>query len=235
MARLSRLALVGHAHYLLLRGHNRNPIVIDDDDRRQLLNCLHDCVATQKLALHAYALCAHELHLLVTPPATEALSRAVQAFGRRYVTWFNQRHGRSGTLWDGRFRCAPVEPGGGVLTAMRCIESSPVHQGESPVEQIDPPWTSARHHLGHWRDPMVNDLPAYWALGNTPFDREAAYRRWLEDGGSAQERAQLLAAVQRGLPWGSPQYLAELRELTERPLQARPRGRPRKPSSGKLG
>ncbi|MDT9002143.1 transposase [Paucibacter sp. APW11] len=227
MARLARLALPEQPHYLLLRGHNRQAIVSDDRDREQLLACLHDCAATQKLAMHAYALCSSELHLLLTPPQAVAISRAMQSFGRRYVAWFNKRHGRSGTLWDGRFRCAPLEAERHLLAAMRCIDSQPLAAGEA-LQAGDSPWSSCAHHLGRRRDPLVYDHPQYWALGNTPFERELAYSRLLDEGCSEAERSIFMAAVQRGLPLGGDAYLSALAQDRDRPLRARPRGRPRK-------
>ena len=64
-----------------------------------------------RVALHAYALLDDAVQLLLRPPSDAALSRMMQALGRRYVAAFNRRHGRSGTLWDGRFRAGVVQPG----------------------------------------------------------------------------------------------------------------------------
>ena len=54
MARLPRLALAGHLHHLIHRGHNLQPIVVDDEDRKALLAALQDSAATHKVAIHAY-------------------------------------------------------------------------------------------------------------------------------------------------------------------------------------
>ena len=80
-------------------------------DRQRLLDELCECAATHKVAIHAYVLMDNHLHLLATPETAEGLSRMMQALGRRYVAAFNKRHSRSGTLWDGRFRAAPIEAG----------------------------------------------------------------------------------------------------------------------------
>lgn len=99
MARQPRVAVPGHPHHLLIRGNNRQPIFSDDHDRQTLLVHLSNILREHRLALHAYVLMPNHVHLLVTPAAPEAVGRAVQSLGRRYVAGFNARHQRSGTLW----------------------------------------------------------------------------------------------------------------------------------------
>lgn len=227
MARLPRLALAGHLHHLIHRGHNLQPIVVDDDDRRALLAALQDSAATHRVAIHAYVVMPNHLHLLATPAADEGLSRMMQALGRRYVSAFNLRHGRVGTLWEGRFRAAPLEAESHLLSVMRSIELNPQRAGLS-TEPGDFAWSSAAHHLGRRRDPLISDPPGFWALGNTPFERELAWRRWLEEGESEAERERLIDAALKGWPLGSARFLQLLGEMSPRPMSPRPRGRPRK-------
>ena len=227
MARLPRLALAGHLHHQIHRGHNVQPIVVDDDDRRALLAALQDSAATHRVAIHAYVVMPNHLHLLATPAADEGLSRMMQALGRRYVSAFNLRHGRVGTLWEGRFRAAPLEAESHLLTVMRSIELNP-QRGGLTTEPGDFAWSSAAHHLGRRRDPLISDPPGFWALGNTPFERELAWRRWLEEGESEAERERLVDSALKGWPLGSARFLQLLGEVSPRPMSPRPRGRPRK-------
>lgn len=227
MARLPRLALAGHLHHVIHRGHNLQPIAQDDEDRRALIAALQDCAATHQVAIHAYVVMPNHLHLLATPKADDGLSRMMQALGRRYVAAFNLRHGRVGTLWEGRFRAAPLEPELYLLPVMRAIELNPVRDG-LVAEAADFLWSSAAHHLGRRRDPLVTDPPGFWALGNTPFERELTWRGWLDEGETESERKRLVDAALKGWPLGSARFLQGLGELSERALTPRPRGRPRK-------
>jgi len=178
------------------------------------------------LALHAYVLMPNHVHLLVTPDEPGAMGRVVQSLGRRYVGGFNARHHRSGTLWEGRYR-AHVVGGADVLRCMRFIELNPQRAGLAS-DLLDPAWSSLPHHLGALRDPLITEPPAYWSLGNTPFEREAAYRAWSEQGVSANDKDRIVAALRSGRPLGDAAYVAELERLTARALGPRPRGRPRK-------
>lgn len=227
MARQPRLTFAGHPHQLLVRGNNRQPVVLDDDDRRRLLSQLGEALREHAVSLHAYVLMPNHLHLLVTPAHAEGLSRAMQSLGRRYVAGFNARHQRSGTLWEGRYRAHLVGGTDHVLRCMRFIELNPQRAGLASG-LLDPGWSSLAHHLGALRDPLITEPAAYWQLGNTPFDREAAYRQWLEQGVGSLEAQRITSALVSGRPLGDAAYVAELEKLTNRSLTPRPRGRPPK-------
>lgn len=226
MARQARLSLPGHLHHILVRGNNRQAIFVDDDDRKRLLSLLAEGLREHALALHAYVLMPDHLHLLVTPSAMSAVGRAMQGLGRRYVAAFNTRHGRSGTLWEGRYRAHLVGPEE-ALRCMRFIELNPHRVGMASALH-EAGWSSLSHHLGASRDPLITEPAAYWTLGNTPFEREATYRAWLEQGVASGDVSQIRASLVSGRPLGSGAYLAEVEQLAGRPLTPRPRGRPQK-------
>lgn len=225
MARLPRLAVAGHAHHVLQRGHSRQAIFLGDQDRLAYLDALREAAANLRVAVHGYVLLDDHVHLLITPPEPAALGQLMQALGRRYVAAFNRRHGRSGTLWEGRFRATVLEPQPHVLGCLRYIEQNPVRAGLA-AHAADWPWSSAAHHLGRRRDPVITEPGPWWSLGNTPFDREHAWRALLEDPLVPHNVAQYTASVLKGWVLGSGAFLAEIGAQTDRPLQARPRGRP---------
>ncbi len=232
MARQARLAASGLAHHVLLRGNAMQEVFKDDADRREFLAALQEAAAKHAVAVHAYALLDAEVHLLVTPEQGPALSSLIQAIGRRYVARFNLRHGRSGTLWEGRFRAAVVEPGQHSLNSLCAIDNMTAalgadDEGVAPPTAPDPLRCSAAHHLGLRRDGFLAELPAYWQLGNTPFAREAAYGRMLQAGLASAQVEAMVQAARRGKVIGSAAFVAQLSEQMSRPLHVRPRGRPR--------
>jgi putative transposase len=227
MARLPRLCIPGELHLVVQRGHNRQPVFQDEVDRNAYLQALRDAAAEHRLSLHAYALLETEVQLLGTPQDANSLSRTMQAVGRRYVAAFNRRHGRAGTLWEGRFRAAVIESERYFLPALILVETAAVQAGLA-AEAEAWPWSSAAHHLGARRDPLITDHPLYWRLGNTPFDREAAYRRALESGVPSADGRALQDASTKSWALGSPAFLRRLGGMTDRPLVERRRGRPRK-------
>ncbi|MBA4458052.1 transposase, partial [Cylindrospermopsis raciborskii CS-506_B] len=85
--------------------------------------------------VHAFALAADEVHLVVTPADAHGPSRLMQAVGRRYVSAHHRRHGGAGTLWDGRFRCAIVEPGAALLSVLTLVDGVAAEPGHSSAGQ----------------------------------------------------------------------------------------------------
>lgn len=228
MARLPRLALPGHPHFVIQRGHGRGPVFVDDADRRGYLAMLQEAAAGEEVAVHAYALLGHSARLLMTPASEMALSRTMQALGRRYVGAFNRRHGGRGTLWDGRFRAAVLDSPSSLIDVTRCIEQAPVREGLA-AQATEWPWSSADHHAGLRRDTWLSDAAPYWALGNTPFEREAVYRRLLDEALSPERAAYLESAALHGWAIGPASFVQSLQGEVGRPLRPRSRGRPALP------
>jgi len=215
----------GQVHHLLQRGHGAQPVFVDDEDRRLYLAALQEALRSQAVVLHAYALLDNAVQLLLRPPSEAALSRTMQALGRRYVAGFNRRHQRSGTLWEGRFRAGVVQEGLPTLQAMRMVDALPSRHGQAASPQ-DSRWSSAPHRLGRCRDPLVTDPPEFWRLGNTPFEREAAYGALLTQGLDAAQMQRIEHAAASGWALGSPQFLDSIELQLGRPVRPRARGRP---------
>jgi putative transposase len=227
MARLPRLAIARCAHLVLLRGHSGQPVFRDELDRRQFLLDLHAAFTRERVALHGYALPGDRVWLLCTPAEQHSLSRAMQALGRAFAAGFNRRHGRSGALWDGRFRATVVERGSTMLDAMVFVDQA-CHRTDTSDAANAALWSSARQHLGFDGEVPLNDASEYWGLGNTPFDRAAAYAKLFAEPQSEQQAQQLQSAAEKGWAIGSASFLSSLRDLTQRPVAPRARGRPRK-------
>jgi putative transposase len=227
MARLPRLGLAGWPHLLVQRVHDGQQLARDDTDRRALLDALREAAREHGVAVHAYTLADNHLHLLATPATDEALSLTMQALGRRYVAGFNRRHARQGGLWAGRYRATILDPAQYLLDGMVFIEQHGLRSGV--VQRVeDDVWSSGPHHLGLCTDPLVADHAGFWALGNTPFEREAAWRRRLEAGLSSAQVAQLADATHKGWALAGVEALPALQASAGRRLAPKARGRPRK-------
>lgn len=226
MARLQRLYVPGLPQLILQRGNNRTVVFNDEQDCEQYRIFLRESAREAQVAIHAYVLMPDHVHLLVTPATERAAGSMMQRLGRRYVRWFNDRHFRSGTLWEGRYRSTVLEPVEWFLRASRYVELNPVRQGivGMPSAYL---WSSCRHHIGLERDPLITDHTLYWALGNTPFERQAGYRHLLESGLSASELDRIRFAEHHGWILGADTP-AVLEGGANRRVLPLPKGRPRK-------
>lgn len=227
MARLARLVAAGLVHLLIQRGNNGQAVFTDRPDRESYLHLLREAAAASRVAIHAYALTDNEAILLATPADAVGLSRMMQSLGRRYGARFNRRHGRSGTLWEGRFRATVIEAERYLPAAICFVELAPLRAGLAR-EASDHPWSSAGHHLGLASDPLVTDHALYWALGNTPFEREAAHGQLLQRALTAEQTGAIADATMKGWALGSESFKASLEASNQRRVRPGLRGRPRK-------
>jgi putative transposase len=228
MARLPRTKAAGYPHHVIQRGNNRQQVFADAHDYERYLSLLHETAATHSVAVHAYVLMTNHVHLLVTPETDDGLSRFMQALGRRYVRAFNDRHGRTGTLWEGRFRSTVVASDRYFLACMRYIELNPVRAGLA-TEPVEYRWSSHAHHVGRSVDAAITDHALFWALGNTPFERQSAYQQLFESALSEQELSHIRRSTNRGWALTSSSQLSV--DKPPRPsdfASPRPRGRPRR-------
>lgn len=225
MARLARLSLGGYPHIVAQHAGAR-AVVVDDVDAQQLLGVLRAATAEAGVALHGYALLQRAVWLLATPADTHGLGRAMQSIGRRYVRWVNDRRREKGGLFDGRYRAALLEPDAELISALRYVESQPVHAGLVAVPE-EYRWSSCRQHVGLASDPGLADHPLYWALGNTPFERQAAYRTFLHHGVSNAEAKRLERALTGGWVLGSKAFVRQIAPMCSRRPERSQAGRPR--------
>lgn len=226
MARLPRLVWPGAVHWLAWIGHRQQAVFHDEADRRTFLSLMQEQLSRHELALHAYVLLDNEVQFLATPGTAAALSLWMQALGRAYGRRFNQRHGVGGTLWEGRFRSVVVQEAVSAR-AWLALDLAPLHRGLVQTPQAHA-WGSQAYYRGERSDVPLTPPAHWWSLGNTPFEREAAYAQRLQTGMAASEWEQLQAALRSGWPLGTPEFLQTLQQQTgQRVTRDRP-GRPRK-------
>jgi putative transposase len=94
--------------------------------------------------------------------------------GQLHTQYMNRTYGRTGTLWEGRFRSSLVQSEEYLLTCYRYIECNPVRAG-----LVDHPgtydWSSYRANALGCVDPVVTPHSEYERLGTNPEERQQAY------------------------------------------------------------
>ncbi len=225
MARLARVSVPGYPYHVIQRGNNRQAIFHSDDDRAKMRALMVENAAQFAVDIHAYVLMDNHFHLLVTPRTKDGLPRMMQAVGRRYVRYFNDTHGRTGTLWEGRYKSALVQSERYLLACMVYMDLNPVRAGmvSRPQEHA---WSSHAHYIGLRNDPLVTPHALIWELGNTPFARESRYRECVQAGVSELQRKALAQSVTSGWVLGDADFVARLQGGMQRRLSRSAPGRP---------
>ena len=224
MARLPRLDLPGIPQHLVQRGNNRLPCFLDDEDRTRYQQLLGGALRATGCQLHAYVLMDNHVHLLATPPEPGALGKMMQKLGRQYVGLFNARHGRTGTLWEGRYKACLVDGADYLLRCVRYIDLNPVR-----ARMTDDPtafaWSSCASLCGLREDPLLTLHPIQHALGH------AAYRALLTEALNDEDLAAIRAYLQQQRAYGRDDFRAMVEAKTKRFAGVRPAHRPVKSKS----
>lgn len=212
MPRCRRLLPPGVAVHIVQRGNDRAPCFRVDSDYRVYLANLAELALKTDCLVHAYCLMTNHVHLLITPQRSGACSALMRNLGQRYVQYFNRRHGRTGTLWEGRFHSCIVESATYVLACHRYIELNPVRAGmvSHPRKHA---WSSFSANAGEAPRGFLVPHLELEALGAEGEARSVAYRALFDDGVSEVLLKAIREATSGGLPLASNAWLASAAAL----------------------
>ena len=175
MARRPRCQAAGITQHIVQRGNNRTDIFRSERDFSFFQDWLGESVRRYACRVHAYCFMRNHVHLLVTPDVDGAVSKVMQTLGIRYVQYFNKRHQRTGTLWEGRYYASAIDTARYLLGCYRYIEMNPVRAGIT-TDPRDYRWSSyAANALGR-SDALITPHSLYDALGRDHEQRLSAYR-----------------------------------------------------------
>jgi putative transposase len=227
MPRQPRPDISGIAQHVVQRGNDRLPCFFTEADYRRYLINLREVAVKHDCAIHAYVLMTNHVHLLVTPNAAGSISRMMQSLGRRYVSYINTAHHRTGTLWEGRYKACLVDSERYVLACHRYIELNPVRAAMAATPEAYR-WSSYHHNaLGH-DDSLLTLHSEYFALGTNIERRQRAYRALFENAISDERLAEIRAYLQQQRVLGTPRFQAHIEAMLGRRVTLQPRGRPKK-------
>jgi putative transposase len=125
MARLPRYALPGLPQHVIQRGNDRSALFVTPADYRFFRESLADASTRHFCQIHAFVFMMNHVHLLMTPSTGSGIGKFMQSVGCRYVYYFNRTYGRTGTLWEGRYRATPIDTERYLLTCY------PLHRAQS--------------------------------------------------------------------------------------------------------
>ena len=213
--------------HVIQRGNNRDAIFFDQEDYARYRDWLAAASAEYGCAIHAYVLMTNHVHLLVTPGAADSLPRTMQSLGRRYVRHVNTAHRRTGTLWEGRYRAAPIDGDAYVLACCRYIELNPVR-----ARMVRHPrnyrWSSYGANAQGAADPLLTEHALYGRLGRTPAVRRTRYQALFRAALDTAFIDDLRAATNGGWALGDARFKRQIAKALGRRVSPLPKGRPRR-------
>lgn len=223
MSRQTRLDLAAYPQHVTQRGNDRRRIFGSDDDRRYYLHLVLSAAQRVGVAVHAYVLMDNHVHLLLTPGSDGATGRFMQSVGVRYVGWFNRRYGRTGTLWEGRYRASVIDADEYLLACQRYIELNPVRAGmvAGPAQFA---WSSHAVNAGGNPETVLQPHAVYRALGPSAERRRNAYRQLFDTPFGTAQAAHIRRHTAYGWALGGAAFVARVSALGGRRATPLPHG-----------
>lgn len=227
MPRRARLVIPEIPLHITQRGVNRCAIFLDRDDRKRYMDLLRSSTEHHGIDVHAYVLMGNHVHLLVTTHDHESISAAMRRLGQCYVQAFNRKHGRTGPLWEGRFKSCLIESENYLLTLYRYIELNPVRAAMTAAAE-DYRWSSARGNLGIWQDPLLTPHSVFMAFTVDSSQGPEIYSQWLSQGTNEEQLLVIRSYMAQERAIGSCRFQAMVEQTLGRTATWQPRGRPAK-------
>jgi putative transposase len=234
MARLPRFVLPEYPQHVIQRGNNGQRILFDEADYWFLWERLSAGAGKFACDVHAYVLMPNHFHLLITPHVENGLGKLMQYVGRYYVQYFNQRYGRTGTLWDGRYRATLVDPKVYFNACARYVEENPVRAG-LVKEPGGYDWSSYGAHATGREDALTKPHPEYLALGRSARARQEAWRDLFATRMDPRLLERIRSATNKAWVLGGTDFCAEVEDKLNRRATPRARGGDRRSAAYRQG
>ncbi|WP_223788376.1 transposase [Marinicella meishanensis] len=227
MARLPRLNLPDIPQHVVQRGNNRQVCFFSDQDYVVYLDRLKHYSRKYKVAIHAYVLMTNHVHLLMTPSDEKGVSRLIQALSSAYVRYINMTYGRTGTLWEGRFKSSLVDSENYFLVVSRYIELNPV-RAQMVSHPSEYPWSSYRKNALGIPIKLITPHWCYHQLGKNDEERILTYQSLFKDRIPDFTLAEIRDSINKTWVLGDSKFKSQIEEQTGRRASPLPKGGDRK-------
>ncbi|RUO37286.1 transposase [Aliidiomarina shirensis] len=213
MPRRRRAYVPGIGAHVIQRGNNRQITFKDDSDRSVFVSYLIEYLVEFDVKIHAWVLMSNHFHFYCTSEHKWGISRFIQILCSRYTRYFNKRHGRTGTLWEGRYYSAMVQSAKHSLNLYKYIEQNPVKAG-LVARAGDFHWSSYATNARGVPSSICTPHPDYLALGKNDQERRSEYRRLFSFDCSSEFLEDIRSATMSNGALGDEAFLKRLSDLT---------------------
>lgn len=215
MARRPRVILPNIPVHIIQRGNNKQPCFFQKQDYAVYLNKLKEAAKKFDVKVHCFVLMTNHVHLLLTAIDCDGISAVMQSIGRYYVRYINTSYGRSGTLWEGRFRSSLVDSDEYLLNVYQYIELNPV-RANMVGHPKDYPWSSYHKNGGYKQIDFIEQHPLYLQLGKTENERRLNYNVMLSESLPYDTISFISSAANKSRVLGNEKFIEKISKQVER-------------------
>ena len=192
------------------RGDRRENIYEDDDDRLRFLEILETVVVDYNWLCHGYCLMDNHYHFIIET-LDGNLSKGMRQLNGVYTQTSNRRHGRSGHLFQGRYKAILVDKDRYLLELSRYVVLNPL-RAKGMVDQLeDWPWSSYLAMIGD--APRPEWLTTDWILSLFGKQRRVAmerYRQFVLEG--VQHQPEIWSNLKGQIYLGDEAFVTEMQK-----------------------
>jgi len=199
MGRPPRRFAPGYPAHVIHRGNNRQDTFHCESDFRYLWRSLRDASIRFEVEVNAYVFMTNHVHLMLTPGDRGSVSRMMHWASRRYAGYFNERYGRTGHCWEGRFHSSLITQERYLLACHRYIDMNPVRAGIAR-HPADYAWSSHRFYAFGDTNDLLTPHSALLELGIDDATRRMSYQGLFRE----VLDPQLIEAIRSGVNSGTP-------------------------------
>lgn len=180
MARKPRVEFAGAFYHVIARGNRRETLFHDAEDATAYLTRLERYRQRDGLTCYAYVLMSNHLHLLVETGAVP-LSRTMQTLQFTYTQHYNRRYGKTGHLFQGRYKAILCDREAYLLELVRYLHLNPARLRQ-PQDPWRYPWSSHRAYLGDRTPVRVETATVLGHFHRQVGPARQAYQRFMREG-----------------------------------------------------
>ena len=227
MPRRPRLFVADIPYHIIQRGNNRNPIFFSDEDYLFFLEVLREAKTKHPCLIYSYCLMTNHFHLLVEPQEKENVSFLMKLLGAKYVRYVNRTYKRTGTLWEGRFKCSLIDEELYFLSCLHYIEMNPLRAGIVTSPELYR-WSSYRFRAYGKKSPILDLDSWYNSLGSNETERQLKYRQFFQHLMPEANGKLIREMTDKGGIVGSAAFKEHIEKIIGRDIIFRLPGRPKK-------
>lgn len=128
-------------------------LALDKERKQQFLDKLEE----KAVEIIAFCLMTNHFHLLVKQITDNGISKFMANFTNSYTKYFNTKHKRVGSLFQGAFKAVHIESDEQLLHLSRYIHLNPVMGYLVKVEELsDYRWSSYPSYIGKTENKFIN-------------------------------------------------------------------------------
>ena len=207
MGRQWRIEFAGALYHILSRGNEGRDIFYNDEDRLLFLDTMAEMSERFDLNIHAYVLMDNHYHILLKTNLPN-LSKAMQWFGLAYTRRFNNRHSRSGHLFQGRYKSIIIENDAYLIRLSCYIHRNPLRAGI--VKRLaDYKWSSYQYYAYRKKPPRWLATDMILSQFKNTNNRNKAYREKAQK--YSEEESQIWEDLKYGIILGSKNYVSKIK------------------------